>query len=326
MHPYRVFVAHSHEDRELTLRVAELLERMGLRPMWDKDFLPGAPFTDQIKKGIAHSHVFLPLLTKSSSQRPWVHQEIGYAMGHDVPVLPLAIGELPGEMIRELQGISVATGLDDLEDRLAARTVEQVVLRAHKKSQPTFHCAYLPEERTAMLAEYAKDVLDLGFHGRVRQSGAFTSFCLPRETVGHPIWMRREGRFPRPDAYHRLQRAERLALEQHAREAGCDLVLDLSVTLKQQGPDARKARLDTLLKFLRSMPEDNVRVVVRKRADPLNLLIVGDWFVAESTTPRPRVGYLQTVFTRHAPTVLDQLREFDDCSPSATFGICVGSS
>jgi len=233
-------------------------------------------------------------------------------MGLDVPVLPIAIGGLPGEMIQELQAVAVSPDLGDLDDWLTARTVEHVVTRAQAASQATFRCAELPEERTRLLAEYAKTVLELGAHGRVRQSGAFTSFCLPKKTIHHLIWARREGRLPRSDAYHTLQRAERIALEEHAREAGCDLVIDLTVTLKQQGPGEKEARLETLLAFLESMPDEKTRTVVRNRTEPGNLLIVGDWFVAESMTPRPGAGYLQTVFTRHAPTVLDRLRQFDE--------------
>ena len=312
MYPYRVFLAYSHEDVDLALQVVGLLERIGLRPVWDKDLWPGAPFTDEIKKGIAHAHVFLPLLTKASAKRPWVHQEIGYAMGLDVPVLPVAVGKLPGEMIQELQAVAISPDLHDLDDRLTARTVEHVVTRAQAASQATFRCAELPEERTRLLADYARTVLELGGHGRVRQSGAFSSFCLPNKTIRHPIWARREGRLPRSDAYHKLQREERIVLEEHAREAGCDLVIDLTVTLEQQGPGAREARLETLLAFLESMPDEKARVVVRDRTEPGNLLIVGDWFVAESMTPRPGAGYLQTVFTRHAPAVLDRLRQFDE--------------
>ena len=117
---------------------------------------------------------------------------------------------------------------------------------------------------------------------------------------------------PRGEEYHVKQRAERTLLEQHARAEGCDLVIDPAFRLDNRGPGARSARLRTLMEFLESMPDDKVRVAVRPRMRPGNLLIVGDWFIAESLTPAPGAGFLQTVFTRHAPTVLERVKQFDD--------------
>lgn len=313
MDPYRIFISYSHQDRMIAERVAKLLGELGFRPMWDKDLLPGVPFTDQIKRGIAFAHVFLPLLTEASSKRPWVHQEIGYAMGLDVPVLPVAVGKLPGEMIQELQAVSISPDLDDLTVRLTAKVIKDVVSHAQATSRATFQCADLPEQRATILAQYANRVLELGAYGRIRQSGGFSSFCLPDKSVSHPGWPRREGRFPRSAAYRRLLREERRTLEQHARQSGCDLIIDL-LSYQDHEPDARKARLTTLLEFLECMSDDKARVVIKRTPEIGNLLILGDWFAAESMARArdPGAGFVQTVFTTHAPTVLDRLREFDE--------------
>jgi len=78
MKSYRVFISYSHEDLDVAERIVRVLEENGLVPMWDKEFLWGHGFPEQIKNFIAHAHVFTPLITESSSQRGWVHQEIGY--------------------------------------------------------------------------------------------------------------------------------------------------------------------------------------------------------------------------------------------------------
>jgi hypothetical protein len=103
---------------------------------------------------------------------------------------------------------------------------------------------------------------------------------------------------------------ERLALEEHARAAGCRLILDPTVELPENGPHARRVRLQTLVAFLNSMSDEKLDVAIRPRTEPGNRLLVGDWFSAESLTPRPG-GYRQTVFTWHAPSVLRELRHFD---------------
>ena len=73
---------------------------------------------------------------------------------------------------------------------------------------------------------------------------------------------------------------------------------------------ARLARLHTLVEFLGSS-DDRVQVVLSPQAREGSLTIVGDWFMAESLVPRPGEGYRQTVFSWHAPTVLDSLKRFD---------------
>ena len=42
-----------------------------------------------------------------------------------------------------------------------------------------------------------------------------------------------------------------------------------------------------------------------------SLTILGDWFAAESVTARHGQGYLQTIFTRHAPSMLSRIEAFD---------------
>src|SRR5439155_21854705 len=69
--------------------------------------------------------------------------------------------------------------------------------------------------------------------------------------------------------------------------------------------------LHVLCDFLRSMPDDKVRVVLSGRPPEGNLILVGDWFLSESLVPRSGQGYRQTLFNSHAPTVYDRVRKFD---------------
>ncbi len=75
--------------------------------------------------------------------------------------------------------------------------------------------------------------------------------------------------------------------------------------------EATAARLENLLEFLASMPDDKVRVAVDQGNIRGSLFAVGDWFVAEAVVPYSGGGYVQTIFTRHAPTVLKLTRGFD---------------
>ncbi len=317
MKSYRVFISYSHEDVELVQKIVEVIKNNGLTPMWDKDFLFGHGFQDQIKTFIANAHVFLPIITESSSERGWVHQEIGYAMALNVPVLPVTMGTLPGEMIRELHAIQLKD-LDELNDKLSRKIFDNLVNSYQEAPLALFQCAELAEDRAIMMTRYANDVLQLkhvlqlGAYGCVRQKGALSSFHIPKEVTTHPIWKQRyDKKHQRSEFYHRHLRKERLALEEHAQVKGCRLIINPYLTYKMYGTEARIARLETLAEFLESMPDDKVQVAINRRMLNENLTIVGDWFAAESVSASLGRGYRQTIFTRHAPSICSRIELFD---------------
>lgn len=317
MNPYRVFISYSHEDHDLAVKIVEVIKNNGLTPMWDKDFLFGHGFQDSIKTFIAHAHVFLPIITESSSERGWVHQEIGYAMALNVPVLPVTLGTLPGEMIRELQAIQLKD-LDELNDKLSRENFDNLVKSYQHAQLALFQCAEHAEDRAIMMTKYANDVLQLkhvlqlGAYGCVRQKGALSSFHIPKEVVSHHIWKERyDKKHQRSEYYHKHLREERLALEEHALVKGCRLIINPYLDYKMYGTEARIARLKTLVEFLESMPDNKVQVAINRSMLNENLTIVGDWFAAKSVSASLGRGYLQTIFTRHAPSIQEKIELFD---------------
>jgi hypothetical protein len=308
---FRIFLSYSHEDRPLVENVAHVLEQRGLVPMWDKNIRPGSAFTDAIKGLITHAHIFMPLITPNAKERPWVHQETGYAMALNIPVLPLAVGEFPGEMIAQLQAIKVKPDLSDLDVHLDAVKMEPVVLQSSTRPVAMVEVADWPEKRVELMAQCANRVAEIGGANRLFQRGGLSSFSIPDTDVEDPVWKARDGDHPRSDFYHYWLREERRALERHARQAGCDLLIDPTVETAGMSNTARRIRLDTLREFLCSMADDQMRVICSDRARDANITIVGDWFIAESRFRRPGQGWRQTVFSWHGPTVLRGAREFN---------------
>lgn len=309
---YRVFISYSREDLRQVQSIVDVLKKNGLHPMWDDNIRPGAGFHDQIKNFIAHAHVFMPFITEASAKRSWVHQEIGYAMALNIPVLPVCLGRKPGEMIRDLQAIVCEEGLDNLETELSIQKVEDLVNTGHKTTAPLYECAEYHEDRTLMMAKYAKRVLDMGEYGHVRQKGALSSFHIPDKPLTNPVWQRRYGKYSVSQFRCRLLSEERTVLEKHAKKMGCRLIIDPSLTYETYGPEARAVRLKTLLDFLKDMPDDKVRVVTDEGMHmEKNVTIVGDWFFAESVSAALGQGYKHTIFTRHAPSIRSRIEAFD---------------
>ncbi|MFY9822678.1 MAG: toll/interleukin-1 receptor domain-containing protein [Thermoanaerobaculia bacterium] len=311
MYPYRVFLSYWSTERTLAMRVKQALQKLGLHVWWDHMLEPGRPFSEEIKVQIARSHLFLPLLTPDSIVRPWLHQETGFAMGASVPVLPIVVGDVePVALIEQLHALRVHR-VAELKNGLTEAVIHRRVEEAAESRPGIFECIDLPERRSQVIARYAREAQRNG-GGRIRHRGAMTSFALPDLPPDDPIWRERDGKVHRSRYLHEQQHQERLALGKLAAKYRCDLVISPSIPLKENGPKARRIRLETLKQFLldeQAYPDVNVVVQDHDKSD--NLLIVGDFFCAESITPEGGVGYKQTIFTWHAPTVLAKLREFD---------------
>lgn len=315
MNHYRIFISYSSEDIELVQKIVAIIEDNGLQTMWSENFAVGHGFPDQIKSYIAHSHVFVPVLTNASSKRGWVHQEIGYATALQIPILPITLEQLPGEMLQHLQAIPWCDDEKRMRDHLSLKTFEKLVHDSGKESRPLYESADLHEHRTMMMVDYAEKVKSMDCFGHVRQKGALSSFHIPDKGFEDSAWQQRYGP-GRADIYrfrYEWLRQERKILAAHAKKEGCSLIIDPFFDFSGYGLQARYVRLNELLEFLMVMPDDMVHVAIHKRmAADENITIVGNWFLAATVSNRMGMGYKQTIFTRHAPTIQERLEKFDD--------------
>src|SRR2546426_2487399 len=313
MSKHRVFISYSHENRDAFEVVRAALESRGLSPWSDRDLAAGSGFTEQIKTHIAHSHLFIPILTLESHARGWVHQEIGFAVAMKVPVVPICIGKLPDGMIQMSQAVVLNSPTESLE-KLDKVGLDELVSEAGLHWQPPSECAFYPEDRSLMLERYADEARKLVGPQCVRHMGGFSSFSLPDESSGHAYWTARYAGRPRTASASDLLRRERRALEAHARIGGFKLAVNIGLDIDAHyGNGAKHARLNILLDFLERLDiaPDLVQVVLLENYPPHSLIMVGDWFVAESRAGRFTRGFQQTLFTAHAPSVSRRLEDFD---------------
>jgi hypothetical protein len=310
----RVFVCYASDDFDLAERLVQRLRRIGLGTVWAKDVGAGAEFSDAIRSFIRHAHLVVPLITENSLKSPWVNQEIGYAMALAIPLVPVSVGRLPEGMIKPLHAAVVDFGLEGLSESFSPARMEEIVSPLPFESRYVAEVSDGSDPRTELLAEYADGMVSPGGYGRVRQRATLSSFWIPDLPEHDPLWNRCYPN-PPPDVKHfRLLRRERGALERHVKREGCSLIIYPAISPSTfGGPGPARERLSLLREFLASRVRDTrVRVVISDRALGGNLTIVGDWFLAESVTPRPRKGYRQTIFNSHALTVLNAVHQFDD--------------
>ncbi len=184
---------------------------------------------------------------------------------------------------------------------------------------------------------------------RLRQCTAFGSFSIPNAGVNSSEWYTRDQDRYSSQYERRLLRRERQAMETYTQCFGCDLILDPRIGDKKTGnnptvsdriakptvQDKRDAsgnmseervrfkhsaartalRIRLIIDFIENhMSDDRVRAVIPVLPGQIttNLIIVGDWFAAEAVVPYYHGGgYERTMFTRHAPTVLNMIARFN---------------
>lgn len=310
MHPYRIFISYSHKDNELVKRIETELTKMGVKPIRDITVTePGENWFEKIKEQIASAHFFVPVITKNSIDQQWLNQEIGYAIAIDVCMVPILVGVEPDKkgMLHEIQGLSCNLELKELQKI----DFDKRLNSKPKRSLNPRIVADNPHDRTEFLVDYADRLAEENVFTTIRQSAFFSSFSIPAEKTGEPIW----GKFDPHNRHKHLYmlRKERLSLERHVLEKNCSLILN---PFTNPGEDVktineRITRLGILIRFLKSLNDDQVTIVLSKDFSSRHITILGDWVLVKAALPRPGVNINETVFDRHARTVLNALKKFD---------------
>ena len=279
----------------------------------------------------------MPLLTENSIESSWVHQEIGFALASEVPVIPISIrGVMPGQMIGGVHAVMVDDPTADLRGAIEAIKFERI-LSLPLETPSLREVAESPEERAKLLGDEAEGLLRIGSFGTLRQLGALSSFSIPDKPLDDEVWIAREGLLPRSPYYHDLQRRERRVFERHVREKGFKIIIFPRLSLSRNMypiverliagkhlaeqhattivETAIRTRRATLRDFLVAMKyvlkEGQRRILISDEPLGRNVTMIGDWFAAESQRPKPG-GYRQTVITRHSIAVRAVIAEFDD--------------
>ena len=114
----RVYISHSKRDEGMALELSQALWRVGLESYVNMhNTCPGISHADRASFGIRNSECLVALLTEEGHRSATVNQEIGFAKGIDLLILPLLEKniELPF-LIEHLRSISFTS--DDYGDAI----------------------------------------------------------------------------------------------------------------------------------------------------------------------------------------------------------------
>lgn len=308
----RVFISYSHKDFKFVEELEKFLENhCEVDVIWDNKLIAGYGFHEQIKDMISSSHIFMPLITEESTKRGWVHQEIGYAMGLNIPVLPVTMEDIPaGGMLQTLQAVKIDSNIQNLEFFFGKRTFESLLSK--NISVPLFHCAHLPEERTRMMTEYCDKISNLNEYGMVRQKGGLSSFHIPADCLLKQAWKDRYYPESKSEFHKRLQRNERVSLENHASNAGYKLIITPHYAVENRHPVSSVSRISTLIEFLNKNTHPKAMIALHEEeTETQSLTIVGNWFLAESVSFKNGDGFTNTFFTRNVSEITQRTEDFE---------------
>lgn len=85
-----VFLSHASADREHVELVRGQIEALGIGVyLAEHDHRPGTPLADKVRGAVQRADLVVVLVTSTSVNSSYVQQEIGFALAHNKPVIPI---------------------------------------------------------------------------------------------------------------------------------------------------------------------------------------------------------------------------------------------
>ncbi|MBI5650192.1 MAG: toll/interleukin-1 receptor domain-containing protein [Chloroflexi bacterium] len=149
--PYRIFLSHVHEERELAFQIKEVIEHSFLRAVsvfvssHQDNVRTGDDWFKEIETQLKRSDTVLLLLTSLSTVRPWVNFEAGAAWFLKKHLVPLCAGNLTIDNLPPPFNQKQATDLSNGES--ITRLIQEIARREELKA-PTCDVNALIEAST----------------------------------------------------------------------------------------------------------------------------------------------------------------------------------
>lgn len=103
----KLFISHRDTHKSKANELARALEPYGISSFVAHDTIePMTQWQAEIRKGLETMDIMLAFVTDDFHKSPWTNQEIGYALGRDIPVLALKLQQTdPGGFLGHEQAL-----------------------------------------------------------------------------------------------------------------------------------------------------------------------------------------------------------------------------
>lgn len=119
--PIRLFLSHTSDIKEQAFTIGEGLRQYGISPFVAHEHIePSTEWQVEIEKALLRMDVLVPLITEKFKTSDWTDQEVGAAIGRQVPVFPVSLGRDPYGFIAKYQAVpGMSRSSEVIADQLA---------------------------------------------------------------------------------------------------------------------------------------------------------------------------------------------------------------
>lgn len=159
---FRLFLSHLSEEKLHVSKLKIELERWGIDAfVAHEDIEPSLKWQDEIELGLRSMHALVALISPKFHESKWTDQEIGWALGREVLVLPVRLGKDPYGFFGKFQGIS---GTFDAVNELASSIATTLLSNSQTHAAMRRSLAYaFSKANTYKTAQMLKRVV-VGIH------------------------------------------------------------------------------------------------------------------------------------------------------------------
>lgn len=103
---FRLFLSHLAVDRVAVSKIKEALAHRGVDAfVAHEDIEPSLQWQSEIELALRSMHALAALVTPAFHQSKWTDQEVGWALGRGIPVVPVRLGADPYGLFGKFQGV-----------------------------------------------------------------------------------------------------------------------------------------------------------------------------------------------------------------------------
>lgn len=133
----RVFISHLSSNRERMSALKANLGHWGISAfIAHEDIKASREWRDEVEAGLETMDVLVAVVEPGFKESDWCAQEVGYALGRKVDIIPLRAGLDPFGFFGKYQGIQVK---GKLPDRVANEVAQALLNKPHHRV-PLLHC------------------------------------------------------------------------------------------------------------------------------------------------------------------------------------------
>ena len=190
----RVFISHKAECKEVATQLKTCLSSYGIASfVAHEDIKPMQEWQGEMEYALFSMNVLVALLTCEFSESDWTDQEIGVAVGREIPIIPIRMGKDPYGFMGKYQAIKGSTSSAQI-----AADIFECILRHDESKLLAIDAFIMAVAQSASyheansLAKHLSDIEELSseqikslVHAFNNNSQVHKSYGFTNDIVGH---------------------------------------------------------------------------------------------------------------------------------------------